>query len=269
MMGKYLKGGKAEYAGESMQDQPRKFGVIYPSNFNIEFFKPQLKKQGLKLASKAGVHRAAAASVGLRTIVAEIAEQLPTLDHQAQERRRQQPHHDGLARRRDHGDEGDEGQEWFPEMVVTSYPYTDLDILARSFDQEVWSHAFGLVWFLPYVDGADRRLSRDVPVVLGHGSGHEVGGRRAPTSAVSTRASTSPDRTSPRRPSKSRFRGEEANAGVGGEYSEEHVDVRSASPCPTGGITVRGAALGLVEPGRAPDPATSTSAARARVSTCT
>ena len=42
-------------------------------------------------------------------------------------------------------------QEWYPEIVETSFPYTDLDILARSFDQEVWSHAFGLVWFLPLV----------------------------------------------------------------------------------------------------------------------
>ena len=44
-------------------------------------------------------------------------------------------------------------QEWFPEITAAAFPYTDLDVLARSFDQDVWSHAFGLVWFLPGVAG--------------------------------------------------------------------------------------------------------------------
>ena len=51
-------------------------------------------------------------------------------------------------------------QDWYPEIVVTSYPYNDLDILARSFDQDVWSHAFGLIWFLPYVEGQTDVLSQ-------------------------------------------------------------------------------------------------------------
>ena len=44
-------------------------------------------------------------------------------------------------------------QEWFPEITAAAFPYTDLDVLARSFDQDVWSHAFGLIWFLPGVAG--------------------------------------------------------------------------------------------------------------------
>ena len=56
-IGKQLKGGKAEYADESMQDQPRKFGVLYPSNFDVDYFKAQLEKKGVTIASE-GTYRA-------------------------------------------------------------------------------------------------------------------------------------------------------------------------------------------------------------------
>lgn len=39
-------------------------------------------------------------------------------------------------------------QEWFPEWVIGGYPFTDASTFARTFDQEQWSHAFGLS-FLP------------------------------------------------------------------------------------------------------------------------
>ena len=39
-------------------------------------------------------------------------------------------------------------QEWFPEWVIGGYPFTDTTTFARTFDQEQWSHAFGLS-FLP------------------------------------------------------------------------------------------------------------------------
>jgi hypothetical protein len=44
-------------------------------------------------------------------------------------------------------------QEWYPEVLVTSSPYQDLDLFARGYDQKVWSHAFGMVWFPPYLKG--------------------------------------------------------------------------------------------------------------------
>ena len=66
-IGKQLKGGKAEYAGEGMQDQPRKFGVIYSSNFDIDFFKTQLKKYGVPLASEVSYTVAPGTSASRRT----------------------------------------------------------------------------------------------------------------------------------------------------------------------------------------------------------
>ena len=36
---------------------------------------------------------------------------------------------------------------------MSGVPYNDLDFFARSFDQEQWAHAFGQVWFTPYVAG--------------------------------------------------------------------------------------------------------------------
>ncbi len=39
-------------------------------------------------------------------------------------------------------------QNWYPEWVFGGYPFTDSSTFARTFDQEQWSHAFGLS-FLP------------------------------------------------------------------------------------------------------------------------
>ena len=106
-IGKQLKGGKAEYADESMQDQPRKFGVLYPSNFDIDYFKAQLKKYGVTLASEAsytvppGERQPADEQPGDRPAD-------PDAGHQAQGGRRQQPHHDGDALG---GDDRVEGHE--------------------------------------------------------------------------------------------------------------------------------------------------------------
>jgi hypothetical protein len=39
-------------------------------------------------------------------------------------------------------------QDWYPEWVIGGYQFSDTTTFARSFDQEQWSHAFGLS-FLP------------------------------------------------------------------------------------------------------------------------
>ena len=64
-------------------------------------------------------------------------------------------------------------QDWYPEIVLTSAPYQDLDLYARNYDQKVWSHALGLAWFRPYLTG---RGDHDVglPVVLGYRPGHPL-----------------------------------------------------------------------------------------------
>ena len=58
-------------------------------------------------------------------------------------------------------------QDYHPEWITTGYGFQDLDILARNFDQEQFSHAFGLGVIRPAVlAGRERRRAR-VPVVLG------------------------------------------------------------------------------------------------------
>jgi len=146
-IGKQLKGGKAEYAGDALKTQPRKFGVLYASNVDIAYFKSEMKKYGVPLTAEASftVPPGAVAT----TATPDIDAQLPPL----------------LAKLKDSGvnnlilfanqgaaaaaSKAMKAQEWFPEITVTSYPYTDLDILTRAWDQDVWSHAFGLAWFPP------------------------------------------------------------------------------------------------------------------------
>ena len=93
-------------------------------------------------------------------------------------------------------------QEWFPEITAAAFPYTDLDVLARSFDQDVWSHAFGLIWFLPGVAG-------DIPTpslatfqwFWGTDQGTKWDGASALLGISSTPTSNSPGPSSPNRPS--------------------------------------------------------------------
>src|SRR5436189_5062834 len=53
VINKYLKGGKAVYAGDDLKNQPRKVGVLYGSDFNIDHLEPELSKSGIRLAAQA------------------------------------------------------------------------------------------------------------------------------------------------------------------------------------------------------------------------
>ncbi len=148
-IGKQLKGGKAEHAGGDLATQPRKFGVLYGSNVDIDYFNSELKKYGVTIASGAEAMYTLPPGASPQTTTPDIDQQLPPL----------------LAKLKDSGvnnlimfanhpaamaaSKVMKSQEWFPEITTTTYPFTDLDLLVRSFDQDVWSHAFGLAWFPP------------------------------------------------------------------------------------------------------------------------
>ncbi len=151
-VGKQLKDGKARYAGGDMRDQPRRFGVLHASNFDIDYFKQQLAKYGVKIAADAE-YAVPPGEVSLQTSSPEIDQQIPTLITKLKA-----AGVTNVIMMATHSVAGSaskamKSQDWFPEITVTSFPYTDLDVLARAFDQDVWSHAFGLVWFLPGVAG--------------------------------------------------------------------------------------------------------------------
>jgi hypothetical protein len=147
---KQLAGGKAEYADDSMKSRPRKYGVLHSTNFDVDYMNAQFRKRKLPVPVDAEF-QVPATQADVRTDAATVGESFPTL----------------IARLKDAGvttllvetnhsvtgaaTEEMAKQEWFPEVVIVSYPYQDLDLFARGYDQEVMSHAFGMVWFPPYL----------------------------------------------------------------------------------------------------------------------
>jgi hypothetical protein len=239
IMRKYLKGGKAEYAGDDLKTKPRVYGALYASNFNIEYFEQQLAKHGLKLAGKAEYTVPVNESVANAGSSGDVAEQLPTL----------------ITKLKSAGvttlvmfsnntatataTKAMNSQEWFPEVIVTSYPYDDLDILARSFDQEVWSHAFGLVWFLPYVEGQPDVLTQAFQWYWGTDKGTRWQGAAADLGGLYTRLHYAGPNLTKKAVTAPLPQGNE----VGGFYSKSMSTFESVVR-PEGQITPRGSALG-------------------------
>ena len=149
---KQLAGGKAEYADASLSSQPRKYGVLHSSLFDIGYFVAQFKKLQLPVPVDAE-YSVPPTQSDVRTDAASVAEVLPTLITRLKDAGvttliMQTNHTVAAAASRAMAQ-----QEWYPEIVVTSAPYQDLDLFARGYDQKVWSHAFGMVWFPPYLAG--------------------------------------------------------------------------------------------------------------------
>jgi hypothetical protein len=149
---KQLAGGKAEYADASLSSLPRKYGILHSSQFDIDYFMAQFKK--LKLPAPVDAEYVIPATQSdVRTDAASVAEILPTLITRLKDAGVttliMQTNHSVAAA----ASKVMAQQEWYPEIVVTSAPYEDLDLFARTYDQKVWSHAFGMVWFPPYLTG--------------------------------------------------------------------------------------------------------------------
>jgi hypothetical protein len=247
-IGKQLKGGKAVYADESMQGQPRKFGVIHPGNFDIDYFESQLKKWGVPLASVA-TYTVPPGEVSLQTTSPEIDQQIPALVT-----RLKAAGVNNLIMMAGHGvtatiTKAMKSQAWFPEITATAFPYTDLDVLARSFDPDVWSHAFGLIWFLPGVEG-------DVPTpsvaTFQWFWGTDRGTRWDGANALVGQLYAGIHYAGPKLDEQSLdaipARVRKVNAGVGGAYSDSAFTFESPPPPREGGTPVRGAALGWWNP---------------------
>jgi hypothetical protein len=137
---KQLVGGNAEYAGDAaFQDQPRKFGHVYISSSPespviAETFVNGLKEDGadvvetLPYTLDPGTLPAQASQIiaklkasGVTTVVLAS---------------------DGIAPR-DLTNEATT-QEYFPEWVIAAPALADLTAFGRTYDQEQWSHAFGV-----------------------------------------------------------------------------------------------------------------------------
>ena len=149
---KQLAGGKAQYADVSLSSLPRKYGVLHSTNFDIDYMNAQFKK--LKLPAPVDAEFAVPSTqADTRTDAASVAEVMPTLITRLKD-----AGVTTLIMATNHSVAGAASkvmaqQEWYPEIVLTSSPYQDLDLFARGYDQKVWSHAFGMVWFPPYLKG--------------------------------------------------------------------------------------------------------------------
>jgi hypothetical protein len=152
-MDKQLAGGKAEFADPSLASKPRKFGILHSSNFDRPFFDEQLAKRKLPDVVDAE-YTIPSTQSDVRTDASQLASVIPTLVTKLKDAGVttliMQTNHSVAAA----ASKVMAQQEWFPEVILTSSPYQDLDLFGRGYDQKVWSHAFGMVWFPPYLAGA-------------------------------------------------------------------------------------------------------------------
>jgi hypothetical protein len=248
-IGKQLKGGKAEYAGDSLKNEPRRFGVLHASNFDLAYFEKELAKYGVKIASDAE-YAVPPGEVSLQTSSPEIDGQIPTLITRLKDAKVT-----NLIMMATHSvatsaSKAMKSQDWFPEITVTSFPYTDLDVLARAFDQDVWSHAFGLVWFLPGVSSGSYGTAsiQAFQWFWGTDQGTRWDGANALLGGLYTVLQFAGPRLDKQSIDQVAPRLRKANAGIGGAYSNSAFTFEVPPPAPEGGVAVRGAALGWFDP---------------------
>ena len=147
-----LAGEPAEFAGdETFRTQERTFGLVWYETADgayadgVRFFEAQLAESGIELAQS----------------ISYIYGTGDTLDEDAQTI---------IARMKEAGVTsvifaGDPfmpanltnqatAQDYWPEWIITGSTGTDSSALARRYDQEQWSHAFGISLLLPVLDPA-------------------------------------------------------------------------------------------------------------------
>jgi hypothetical protein len=140
-------------------------------------------------------------------------------------------------------------QEWYPEITVTSFPYGDLDVLARANDPDVWSHAFGLVWFLPGVAGGFPTPSiATYQWFWGTDKGTRWDGSSSQLGALYSAIQFAGPNLNKKTVTAVAGRLRKANAGVGGAYSNSGFTFEIPPPAPEGGVTIRGTALAWWNP---------------------
>jgi hypothetical protein len=153
--GKALVGQPAKWAGDdAMKTTKRVFGVIYPSGdsgIDVSVFDKEFAKYGGKVTSAVSYEPPLDTSQG--TAVAQQA--APTLIQKLKAA--------GVTTIVNFAPgvtytpvfmKAATDQDYFPEWVVTTSLATDIDVLARTMDPKQMAHAFGLIYWNPWVDGS-------------------------------------------------------------------------------------------------------------------
>jgi Periplasmic binding protein len=144
-----LAGEKAEFAGEpDFQDAERSFAIVYYETADgsrgpgVDFFEQRLKDGGVELADRIPyILDLTQAPEDAATIVARLKDK-------------------GITSVIFAGDgffpiyltQAATNQDYHPEWIITGSTGTDITALARRYDQEQWSHAFGISYLLARVD---------------------------------------------------------------------------------------------------------------------
>ena len=148
VIGKHLAKKKAEFGGDEVADQTRKFGLVYVDEIlDVDQFKKTLTQNGAQLAvdspfdasgSTLGdptsaqqqaptiVQRMKDAGVTTVILVTDVAMANALMTHATQ-------------------------QEWFPEWFFTGTLFADLPLLARQYPAEQMAHAFGNGTVSPWI----------------------------------------------------------------------------------------------------------------------
>ena len=131
----------AQFAGDDVKSQTRKFGAVYIDDIiDLDQMKARFKKYGGTIASDAS-YTANGSTIGDATSAQEQAPVIATRLKQA-----------GVTTVILFTDvamtkalmENATKQEWFPEWFLTGTVFQDLAILARSYPTDQSSHAFGI-----------------------------------------------------------------------------------------------------------------------------
>ena len=138
-----LAGKPAEFAGEALQDDERVFGLLYQAQTDADEesagrLVDELADAGVDVAETVtypldpGRAQELAASAIARFKEAGVTSVIIRADPITA------PAFSNEATK----------QDWFPEWVLAAYPFTDASTFGRTFDQDQWTHAFGIS-FLP------------------------------------------------------------------------------------------------------------------------
>jgi hypothetical protein len=147
VIGKQLRGKKAQFGGDDVKSQTRKFGVVYiPTLVDIAKFKAYFKKYGGTITSEnpypangstfgdAAVSDEQAPTVVTRMKAAGVTTVVMLSDFSMNAAMMRQA----------------TKQEWFPEWFFTGAIYADIGILSRIYPADQSVHAFGLSFLTPY-----------------------------------------------------------------------------------------------------------------------
>ncbi len=146
--GKELTKRKAQWAGDNaLKSKTRTFGAVYADKVDIDQFNAQFGKYGGKLAVPAFEYTSTGGFLGDPTTAQQqvplIVTKLKASGVTSVFLFADTAMVSALTR-------AATSQDYHPEWLTTTFQFADLSILARGYDQDQWSHAFGLSFVYPF-----------------------------------------------------------------------------------------------------------------------